>query len=346
VKAYYLHAMGDIRPHDIAEPEPAAGEVLLEVQRVGICGSDLEYYRHGYCGAFVPTAPFVLGHELMGRVVALGEGATRLTVGQRVALNPARPCGRCRYCRSGRLNLCPHMRYLGTASVTPHIDGGLCEYLTFPEANCIAISDRVSDAEAALLEPLAVALHALQRAGSLMGRTVLVSGGGTIGQLVALAAGSFGAASVAVSEPQAHRRRWALDLGADEVVDPLQGPLPSDRYEVVFEASGAGPALDQVIEAIRPGGTIVQIGTLPERVELPANRIMAKELQLLGSFRFTTDFDDALALLEGGRLDVSRIVSATFPFASTPEAFAAAVPPSDELKVQVDLTASTQAVGR
>ncbi len=338
MKAYYLHTKEDLRPHDIARPEPGPHEVLVEVQRVGICGSDLEYYRYGYCGSFHPSAPFVLGHEVMGRVAALGEGATHLTVGQRVAVNPARPCRNCRYCRVGRPNLCTEMRYLGTASVTPHIDGGLREYFAFPEANCAPLSDRISDAEAALLEPLSVALHALQRVGSLMGQNVLVSGGGTIGQLVALVAGRFGAATVAVSEPQPARRRWALELGADEAIDPIHEALPGDRYDVVIEASGAGQALAQAIEAVRPGGTIVQIGTLPAKVDLPANLIMSKELQLLGTFRYTTDFNDALALLEGGRLDVHRIVSRTFAFDATPEAFAAAGPPSDELKVQVDLT--------
>ena len=340
MKAYYLHGREDIRPRDVARPEPGSGEVLVEVHRVGLCGSDLDYYAYGQCGSFRPSSPFVLGHELAGRVVDLGADVTEVAPGQRVAVHPARPCGSCRYCRQGRSNLCTRMHYLGTASVSPHIDGGLREYLVVPQASCYPVPDRVSDAEAALLEPLSVALHAVRRAGSLVGFRVLVTGGGTIGQLAAMVARRSGAASVAISEPQPQRRQWANHFGVREVYDPARETPASGSFDVVIEASGAPAALGLAIEAVRPGGTVVQVGTQPGSVEFPANLVMTKELQLMGSFRFTTEYATALELVVEGSLPVASIVTRTFAFSDTPEAFTAALDPT-HLKVQVESDRAT-----
>lgn len=340
MNAYFLHGARDLRLQTVLSPEPGPDDVAIDVRRVGVCGSDMEYYAHGYCGDFRPSAPFVLGHELMGRVADVGRNVRDLVVGTRVAVDPAVTCGRCPRCREGRINLCQNVTFLGSASVTPHVDGGLRERIVMPMANCYALPDRVGDAEAALLEPTSVALHAIERAGPIVGRRVLVAGGGTIGQLVTMLARRVGATYVAVSDPRQHRREQAVALAADAAFDPVDAGLvqaSGAAFDIVFEASGAAAALAQAIDLARKGGTVVQIGTLPERVELPANRIMSKELQLLGSFRFTTDFARAMALVADGSIDVQRIVTATFPFEQTAAAFDAAVNDEANLKVQVVL---------
>lgn len=337
--AYYLHGARDLRLQSVETPRPGPDEVLVRVRRVGICGSDMEYYSHGICGDFEPRAPFVLGHEVMGEVAEVGSTVSDLEPGARVAVDPATTCGRCRHCREGRINLCQNVRFLGSASVVPHVDGGLREFMIMPAANCLPLPERVSDGEGALLEPLSVALHAVERAGALLGRRVLVTGGGTIGLLVALAARHAGAGFVALSDPDPSRRERAENSAVHAAFAPSDPRLEQEGesgFDVVFEASGAGQALAQAIGLARRGGTIVQIGTLPSELALPVNRIMGKELALLGSFRFTTDMVTALDLLAEGALDVGPILSETYGFEETEAAFETAVSPGDHLKIQID----------
>jgi len=218
--AWVLHGANDLRREQRPDPEPADHEVLVRVERVGICGSDIHYYRHGRVGAFVPSRPFVLGHEVAGEVVAVGRSAGGIAVGDRVAVDPSQACLRCAWCRGGRSNLCPQMRYFGSAATDPPTDGALCDLKTVPAANCYRLGDRLSYAEGALLEPLAVACHAVLRAGSIAGKPVAVSGAGTIGQLVATVARALGAARVVVSDP----REWELpDVGFINLQDAETG---------------------------------------------------------------------------------------------------------------------------
>ncbi len=183
--ASLLYGGRDVRFEEYRRPVPGPGHVLLRVRRAGICGSDIHYFAHGYCGRFVPTQPFVLGHEFVANVAELGEGVSALGVGERVVVNPAASCGRCAACRSGRGNLCGHVVMLGSASTTPPTDGAFAEYVVVPSHQCYAVPKSMSDEDAAMMEPLSVALHAIARVGSLMGRKVLVSGGGPIGLLTA-----------------------------------------------------------------------------------------------------------------------------------------------------------------
>ena len=242
--AWVLHGKHDVRREQRPDPQPAEHEVLLRVERVGICGSDIHYYRHGRVGAFVPTRPFVLGHEFAGEVVAVGRAAGAVAVGDRVAVDPSQACLRCSWCRRGRPNLCPQMRYFGSAATDPPTDGALCELKAVPAANCYRLGDELSYAEGALLEPLAVACHAVLRAGGIAGKVVAVSGAGTIGQLVATVARALGAARVVVSDPRGAARAAAA-MRADAVLDP-GAPEAAARElggdgapEVTFEAAGA-----------------------------------------------------------------------------------------------------------
>ena len=333
--AWVLHGKRDLRRERRPDPAPNAHEVLLRVERVGICGSDVHYYRDGRVGTFVPSRPFVIGHEVAGEVVAAGAAVERLQPGDRVAVDPSQACLRCAWCRRGRSNLCPQMRYFGSAASDPPVDGALCELKAVPAANCHRLGDALSYAAGALLEPLAVACHAVLRAGSLAGRRVAVSGGGTIGQLTATAARALGAGHVVVADPRPAARAAAA-LRADEVLDPAAGAAPAGgAAEVTFEAAGAEASLRWALQHTARGGTIVQIGTLPQQVTAPLNLVMANELQVVGSFRFAGGFQVGAALLAAGRIEVESLISAVLPLAQAPAALEQAAGDPAALKLQV-----------
>ncbi|TVQ40523.1 MAG: L-idonate 5-dehydrogenase [Spirochaetaceae bacterium] len=336
MQAFQLVEARRIKAQRTARPVAGRDEVLIAVKRVGICGSDIEYYRHFKCGAFVARRPFVLGHEVCGTVAACGADVIGLSVGDRVTVDPSMPCRQCDYCSSGRYNLCRNMRFLGSASVDPHIDGGMREYLTVPARNCHRLPDSLEWSEAAALEPLSIALHACSRAGAVCGKRALISGGGTIGLLVLLTLRSLGAAEVVVSDPVAGRREMAVKLGASAALDPAGGGAAQQgEFQLFFEASGAAQAVETAVYATARGGTVVYIGTVLQDVPLPVNLIMVKELSVLGSFRTVHQFGPGLQLLADRRIDVRPLITHTFPITAVNEAFAATESPQ-AVKVQLD----------
>jgi L-idonate 5-dehydrogenase len=258
MRAFILHGKEDLRRGELPTPEAQRVQVLVKVRRVGICGSDVHYFNHGRVGNFVPKRPFALGHEFAGEVVASGQGVAGFSTGDRVVIDPSQPCGQCRHCRSGRYNLCENMRYFGSASCDPHLDGGFAEFVAVPARNCHFMPDAMTWGEAAMLEPLSVALHAAQRAGNLAGTSVFVAGGGAIGQLIALAARAFGAAQVALGDLAEFPRRFALEQGADAALDPADAAseqhaldLSGGGFDVVFEAAGSTHALVHALKTAR-----------------------------------------------------------------------------------------------
>ena len=321
--AWVLHGKQDLRSEQRPDPAPDAHEVVVQVERVGICGSDIHYYRDGRVGAFAPTRPFVIGHEFAGEVVAVGRAVRDLAVGDRVAVDPSQPCLRCSWCRRGRSNLCPEMRYYGSAATDPPTDGALCDLKAVPAANCYRLGAALSYAEGALLEPLAVACHAVLRAGSIAGKVVAVSGAGTVGQLVATVARALGAARVVVSDPRAAARA-AAGARADAVLDPgdpeaaAREPAGGGAPEVTFEAAGAEASFLWALQHTAPGGTVVQIGTLQQPFAAPLNMIMARELRVVGSFRFAGGFRVGAALLAARRIEIESLITGVLPIAETP----------------------------
>jgi L-idonate 5-dehydrogenase len=344
--AAVLESARTIKIQSRPTPDVKPGMVLLRVRRAGICGSDLHYFEHGACGAFVPTRPFILGHEFAAEVAALGEGVNTVQVGARVTANPARACRVCEYCKSGRGNLCRHTIMLGSASTTPPTDGAFAEFVTVRADQCHVLPPGMDDATAAMLEPFAVALHAVKRAGTVSGKRVLVTGGGPIGLLVAMTARMFGAAPVALSDILASRRETALKLGADVGLNPTDPHLAEivrervgDGFDVVFEASGAKAALRQAFNLVRPGGTIVQIGTLgTEDILLPANQLMVREINFIGSMRYGNVFDEAIRLVQAGRIDLRPLISGVLPLTEAVEAMRLAGDKNNALKVQLEIS--------
>ena len=337
-----VHGAKDLRVVDVPTPEPGPGEVLIRLGAAGICGSDMHYYFHGRNGSFEIREPLVPGHEASGVVARIGAGVTRVKAGDRIAINPSRPCGRCPGCREGRENLCANMRFLGSASVFPHMQGLFKEYFTMPQAQCVPVATDVSLEEIAMSEPLSIALHSVNRAGPLLGRSVLITGSGTIGCMMVLAARLAGASRIAITDVVDHPLDVARQVGADLAVrtDRLPaGSTLSDAVgepDVAFEVSGAPGALAAAIETVRRGGIIVQVGTLPpEGMHLMANQIMARELDLRGSFRFGNVFEQAVRAIAERRVDVRPVLSGAHPLTDAAHAITLARDKTVSMKVQL-----------
>lgn len=344
MKATLLYGAKDLRQENYQKPDLLPGMVLIRNKRVGICGSDLHYFEDGYCGSFVPTKPFILGHELTGEIVEIN-GDSSLKIGARVTVNPARACGFCDNCKSGRGNLCRNTIMLGSGSTNPPTNGAMAEYVAVRADQCHLLPDAMDDGLGAMIEPLAVALHAVKRAGNISGKRVLVTGGGTIGLLTALVAKAFGAVPVAVSDIIPERRKAALECGVDGVLNPIDKDflekvkdITGDGFDVVLEASGSKIALRQAFDLVRTGGTIVQIGTLgTEDIPLPANMVMVKEIQFIGSFRYGNVFDEAIRLVTSGRINLNPFITDVLPYYEITKAMNIALDKVNSLKVQIEI---------
>ncbi|WP_024508530.1 L-idonate 5-dehydrogenase [Bradyrhizobium sp. ARR65] len=341
MRAVVIHAPKDLRIEDFPDPAPGAGEVRVGIEAGGICGSDLHYYHHGGFGTVRIQQPMALGHEIAGVVAAVGEGVRHLSPGMRVAVNPSQPCGVCVHCREGMRNQCLDMRFMGSAMRNPHVQGGFRKHVTVAAAQAVPIADRLSLAEAAMAEPLAVCLHAANQAGQLMGKRVLVTGCGPIGALMVLVARYAGAAEIVVTDVADAPLAVARSLGASQVFNVAARPAAIDPwragkgvFDVLFEASGNQAALRLAFDLVRPGAVIVQLG-LGGEMTLPVNSIVTKELKLRGTFRFDGEFELALRLMGEGRLDVKPLITASLPFERAVEAFELASDRSKSMKVQL-----------
>jgi len=333
-----IHAKEDLRIEPAATPAVGPGEVLVRLGAGGICGSDLHYYYEGRNGSFVIREPLVPGHEASGVVAAVGAGVTRVKTGDKIAVSPSHACGRCDYCREGREQLCTSMKFLGSASLFPHVQGMFREYFVMGERQCYPVAGDVSLGELAFAEPLAVALHGVHRAGDLLGKAVLITGAGTIGCLTVMAARLAGAARVTVSDVLDRPLAKAREVGADDVVraDREAGALASPQFDAAFEVSGSFAALKSCVAAAKKGARIVQVGTLPhEPLPFVVNELMVKELDLCGAFRWGIEFDWAVRYLSTRRVDVRPLLTGQFPLQDAVKAFELAKDKSQSTKVQV-----------
>jgi L-idonate 5-dehydrogenase len=336
--ACLIHGAHDLRLEQETPPPLGAHDVLLRLGAGGICGSDLHYYQQGRVGNFVVREPLVPGHEASGIVVAVGAQVARVAPGQRVAINPSHPCGVCDYCSAGRGNLCRKMFFLGSASVFPHAQGMFRERFVMGERQLTPITeDHISLGEIACAEPLSIGLHAIHRAGSVLGETVLVTGGGTIGCMSVMAARLAGAAHVICCDVNDRALDIARTVGADRTIrsDQLPAGELADIADVSIEAAGSPAALGTCLAATRRGGRIVQVGTLPPEIPFPANSLMARELDYRGAFRAHLEFDWAVQAIRSRRVDVRPLISAQLPLGRSQEAFELALDKSRSTKVQL-----------
>lgn len=310
MRANVLVAQQTMEMQERPVPRPTAGDVLVQVRSVGVCGSDVHYYTDGRIGDMVVDGPLVLGHEVSGVIVGVGPGVSEDRVGERVAIDPQRPCRTCRRCKTGQLNLCPEMEFYAT----PPIDGAFCEYVTAPADFAYPVPDAMSDAAAALLEPFSVGLWACGKASLEPGSRVLISGAGPIGALAALAARSYGATEVVVTDLVPSRRERILQFGATDSQDPTDADFDPAALGVdaFIECSGATPAMLAGLQALRPGGTAVMVGMGAEEMALPVQYLANKEINLTGIFRYVDTWPKAIARALQPDVDLDALVTGEF----------------------------------
>ncbi len=343
MKAVVVHGANDLRIDERPEPVAGPGEVVLDVEWGGICGSDLSYWRHGASGTAALKSPLVLDHEVAGRIAQLGAGVEDLQIGQPVTVHPAELVGNGTMPArlAGRTNLYPQIRYFGSAAFDPHTDGGFSERKLARASQIRPLPDGVSTLHGALAEPLAVAMHAVSRAGDLTGRDVLVNGAGPIGSLVVAAAKYAGARTVIAADINDSALQIAKAMGADEVRNVSgsgSGSLPEDM-ELVFEASGIPAVLGGVLRATARGGTLIHVGNLPGAPAPAAlGDLVTREITWIGSYRFVDEISDALKAMAAG-LDVAPVITHTFGIDQAAEAMGVfGDPASGSSKVMLKLS--------
>jgi L-iditol 2-dehydrogenase len=339
-QAAIMYGTHDIRLEEVPVPEPGPREVLVEIEAVGVCGSDVHYYEEGRIGSFVVREPLILGHESMGTIVALGEGVTKHEVGERVALEPGVPDGTCRECRAGRYNLCPNVRFFAT----PPIDGAFANYVAIHEDFAFELPDNLSDDAGALMEPLSVGIWSCRKASIKAGDHVLVTGAGPIGLLAVQVALAQGATDVTITDVAPQRLKMAENTGATRAINVSEEPLAEAGVEVdaLIECSGNERALNDGIRCIRPAGTAVVVGMGPgEESSIPLALIQNREIWLTGTFRYANTYPAAIELAATGKVDLDAIVTGYYGLEDAEEALQASRKDPANVKPMV-IPASTQ----
>lgn len=340
-----LHGQEDLKVETRALVAPGPGEVRVSVAAGGICGSDLHYWLEGGIGTIRVREPIILGHEAAGWVESLGEGVTGVAVGQLVAMNPSHPCGTCDFCLQGLPIHCTAMKFKGSAMYLPHQQGMFRRLMVIGAGQCFALPEGIEPGAAACAEPLAVCLHAANRgeavAGSLAGKTVLVTGAGPIGALCVAVARQRGAAEIIVTDIQDATLAVARRMGADHAINTATSPeglapwqAVKGRVDLVFECSAAAPAIRDAVSCLRPHGTLVQVGVAGP-TPVPLNVMVGKEILFVGSQRFDREFADAVALIGSGAIDPRPMITATYPVTEALAAFRAASDRAQSVKVQL-----------
>lgn len=341
MKAVVCHGPKDLRIEERETPAVGAGQVLVRVKAGGICGSDLHYYHNGGFGAVRIQEPMILGHEVAGIVAKIGEGVTNVRLGDLVAITPSRPCGHCLYCQRAEYNQCLDMRYYGSAMRVPHIQGAFSQELVVDAVQCFSLPEGTTEQEAAFAEPLSVAVHAVRRAGNLMGKRVLVTGCGPIGALIVAVAKLHGALEVVATDVVDETLERVRAVGADRTINVATRAVELEAYaknkgtfDVALEASGNQSALRSALDVIRPRGRMIQVG-LGGDVSIPQNVLVSKEIELCGSFRFHEEFAWAVELIGAKRVPLTPLLTGVYPIADAVVAFKAASDRHTAMKVQL-----------
>lgn len=331
-KAAYMHGTDKMIIKEIDVPEIEKNQVLVQLEYVGICGSDVHYYHSGRCGSYEVdlSEDFMLGHECAGTVVEIGEDVTSLQVGDRVALEPGITCGTCEFCKAGKYNLCPDVVFLAT----PPVQGCYEEYIAFPENMCFKLPENVSTKEGALIEPLSVGFHAANQGNVQVGDTVVILGGGCIGLVTLLSCKAHGAGQIILADIVDARLEKAKELGATHVINSRELDVKKEiarltggrGVDIVFETAGSPVTIAQTPFLVCKGGTIVMVGiSAQEEINYNFAQIMDKEATIKSVFRYRNIYPKAIAAVASGAIDVNNIVTHEFDLEHIQEAFEEAV---------------------
>lgn len=336
MKVAVMTALNQLEIQEREIPVPKADEVLVRVDYVGVCGSDLHYFEHGRIGNFIVEYPFVLGHEVGGTVVALGENVTKLAVGDRVALEPQITCGECEFCKSGRYNLCEKVVFFAT----PPIDGVFQEFVAHEANLCFKLPDNVSTMEGALMEPLSVGLHAALQGDAKIGQTAVVTGTGCIGLTSMLSLKAMGVSTVIVVDLVDERLNKAKELGADFIingkkentVERIMEITGGKGFDLGIETAGSQVTTRQLIESAKKGATIVLVGYSATGEEtLPIGTALDKELTFKTVFRYRNSYPTAINAVASGKIKVKDLVTHTYEFENVKEALVDAINKKEEV---------------
>lgn len=332
----YMDGIRNISFDILPMPVPKTGEVLVKIEYVGVCGSDLHYYKHGRIGPYVVEGKFILGHECSGTVVALGENVQTLAVGDRVALEPGITCGKCEYCKSGKYNLCPRTEFFAT----PPYQGTFCDYIAYSADMCFKLPDNVSAMEGALVEPLAVGLHAANQGGVALGDTVVILGSGCIGLVTLISSLASGASTVISVDVLKKKLDYAKKLGATHVINAMEQDVAVEIQrltngrgaDVIYEAAANEKTIGLTSFIARPGGTIVLIG-IPASGDVPYNfsNLISKEITVKTVCRYRNLYPAAISSISNGIIDVKSIVTHEFSFEKIKQALDSACDNGDEV---------------
>lgn len=326
MKALMYLGAKDIKLVDIEKPKPKPGEVCIKIKAVSICGSDLSGYKGSNS---MRVAPLVMGHEFSGDITELGEGAGQLHTGMRVTVNPNLNCGKCPNCLDGKKNLCDFRLNVGTTMKMGSYNGAMAEYVCVPEKAVIPLPDSVSYNDAAVIEPLAVSLHAAKKAGNLKGKTVVIIGAGPIGLLALQCIKSMEVKAGIVTDVIDERLETAVKCGAAAVFNSKNGAVEKIRemtggvgVDAVLDAVGIPASVNQGIEIVRNGGTIVLIGMASETVEFEYKKVVSHEINLSGSYTYIGEMQEAVNLIAAGKISLKEIITTIAPLEKGPEIFA------------------------
>jgi L-idonate 5-dehydrogenase len=341
MKAIVIHGALDLRVEELEHSMPGPDQVSIAIRRGGICGSDLHYYRHGGFGTVRLKEPMILGHEIAGEISAVGANVTTLKAGDKVAVNPSRPCGVCAYCQKGQQNHCFDMLFYGSAMRMPHVQGAFRQSLVALESQCHKIASDVSLEEAVFAEPFAVTLHAIGRAGPLTNKSVLVTGCGPIGALAIIAARAHGARDITATDISDYTLELARRIGADCTInvatraqDLATLKTGKGTFDVMIEASGNEQAILLGLDVLKPRGILVQLG-LGGNIAVPQNLVVSKEVEIRGSFRFHEEFALAVDFINRRRVDLKPLLTEVIPLNQAEKAFQLAGDRSRAMKIQI-----------
>lgn len=322
----YMKEAGTMFIREIEVPEPGENEVLVNIKYCGICGSDVHYYENGRIGDYVVEGEFTLGHEVAGEVIKTGGGVTNLKPGDRVALEPGIPCGKCECCKEGKYNLCPDVIFFAT----PPVQGALQNYVVHPADMCFRLPENVTMEEGALVEPLCVGLHACRQGDVKLGDSVVILGAGCIGLAALMSAKAMGASNVVVVDLYEKRLEFAKDMGAnyvinaakEDVFDQCRKIFGSRGADIVIETAGSPKTIYQTSILAKQGGTVVLVGIAVNN-DLTYNfgQVMSKELTVKSVFRYRNLYPVAIAAIADGSIDVKKMVTHRFPFHDAKKAF-------------------------
>lgn len=325
-RAAYMTGLNKMEIREIEVPVPKEKEVLVKLEYVGICGSDVHYLEHGKIGDFIVKGDFILGHECAGTIVAIGAKVEKLKVGDKVALEPGITCGQCEFCKTGRYNLCPDVEFLAT----PPYQGCFMNYIAFPENMAFKLPDMISTKEGALVEPLAVGMHAAKQGKVKLGDSVVILGSGTIGLVTLLACKAFGATDITVVDVIPKRLEYAKKLGATTVINATEVDVLAEidkltnktGVDVVIETAGSAQTIAQTPYLIKNGGCIVLVGMAPQDIiEYNFAKILAKEAEIKSVFRYRNIYPQAIQAISKGVIDISGIITHEFAFEDVVKAF-------------------------